>query len=68
VPGADGAVGPPLASYRQRVFIAGTLPNNASNLIKWIVEPSAIHPGTAMPEAGLSVEEAREMAAYLYGR
>jgi cytochrome c1 len=66
VPGADGVVGPPLADFRQRVFIAGALPNNAGNLVKWIVEPSAVHPGTAMPEAGLSVEEARDIAAYLY--
>jgi cytochrome c len=66
VPGADGVVGPPLAGLRQRVFISGALPNNAGNLIKWIVKPSAIHPATAMPEAGSSVEEARDIAAYLY--
>jgi cytochrome c len=66
VPGADGVVGPPLADFRQRVFIAGVLPNNAGNLVNWIVAPSAIHRGTAMPETGISVEEARDVAAYLY--
>jgi cytochrome c len=66
VPGADGVVGPPLTDFRQRVFIAGALPNNAGNLVQWIVEPSAVHPGTAMPETGISTEQARDIAAYLY--
>lgn len=66
VPGADGRVGPPLGEFRQRVFIAGVLPNNADNLVRWLVEPTAIHPRSAMPQTGISESEARDVAAYLY--
>jgi cytochrome c1 len=68
VPGADGLVGPPLGNLRQRVFIAGVLPNNADNLVKWIVAPTSIHPASAMPVTGISESEARDIAAYLYQR
>lgn len=66
VPGADGRVGPPLGDFRQRVFIAGVLPNNAGNLVRWLVDPPAIHPKSAMPRTGISESEARDVAAYLY--
>lgn len=66
LPGADGLSGPPLAGFRQRVFIAGSLPNNAGNLVEWIVRPTTLHPKSAMPETGISEAEARDVAAYLY--
>jgi cytochrome c2 len=66
IPGADGKVGPPLGQFRERVFIGGTLPNNADNLVKWIVRPTTFHPASAMPETGISESEARDVAAYLY--
>jgi cytochrome c len=68
IPGADGLVGPPLGDLRQRVFIAGKLPNTADNLVKWIVAPTIIHPASAMPNTGVSESEARDIAAYLYRR
>lgn len=66
ISGADGLTGPSLARFRQRVFIAGSLPNNAGNLVEWIFRPTTLHPGTAMPETGISEAEARDVAAYLY--
>jgi cytochrome c len=66
VPGADGRVGPPLGQFRQRVFIAGVLPNDAGNLVRWLVDPTAIHLRSAMPQTGISESEARDVAAYLY--
>jgi cytochrome c2 len=66
LPAADGKVGPPLGDLRQRVFIAGVLPNTADNLINWIVEPRAYSPASAMPETGISQAEARDVAAWLY--
>ncbi len=66
LPAADGRVGPPLGGLRQRVFIAGVLPNTADNLINWIVEPRAYSPGSAMPVTGISKAEARDVAAWLY--
>jgi cytochrome c2 len=66
LPGADGKVGPALSGLRERVFIAGVLPNTADNLIGWIVDPRAYSPGSAMPVTGISKAEARNVAAWLY--
>ncbi|MBR0645408.1 c-type cytochrome [Plastoroseomonas hellenica] len=66
VPGADGRVGPPLGSLRERVYIAGVLPNTAENLLGWLRDPRAHAPRTAMPATGITEAEARDVAAYLY--
>jgi cytochrome c len=66
VPGADAMAAPPLDRFYERSFIAGHLANNEANLIRWIQDPQAIDPGTAMPNLGVSQEEARHIAAYLY--
>lgn len=66
IPGAAGNVGPPLTKFGIRVYIAGNLPNRPNNLIRWLRDPPAIEPGTAMPNLGLNEEEARNIAAYLY--
>lgn len=66
VRGADGKVGPPLVRWADRHFIAGTLVNTPTNLVTWIVDPDAIEPGTAMPDVGVTPEEALDIAAYLY--
>ena len=69
IPGIRGPatyVGPPLTAWAEREYIAGNLPNEPEYLIDWIVNPQAIEPGTAMPTLGVSPEEARDMAAYLY--
>lgn len=68
IPGATSQVAPPLTSYHQRSYIAGNLPNNTDNLIRWIVDPQAIEPGTAMPDLGVTPEEARHITAYLYNQ
>lgn len=66
VVGAQGQVGPPLTQWALRAYIAGNLPNIPPNLVRWIRDPQAIEPGTAMPSLGVSEAEARDMAAYLY--
>jgi cytochrome c len=63
---ADGKVGPPLAGFAERQIIAGQLPNNAENLISWIMDPPSIEPGTAMPNLNVTEEQARDIAAYLF--
>jgi cytochrome c len=68
IAGADGKVGPPLADLRGRVFIAGAVKNTPENLLAWIVDPQRLAPGSAMPASGISVAEARDVAAYLYTR
>jgi cytochrome c len=63
---ADGKVGPPLTDFAERSFIAGELPNTAPNLVRWLLDPRQVEPGTAMPDLGLSREQASDVAAYLY--
>ena len=66
VRGARGTLAPPLTRFSQRSFIAGHLPNNAENLVNWIMHPQALAPATAMPDLGAPEQSARDMAAYLY--
>ncbi len=66
VPGARGLVAPPLLWFSRWTFIAGELPNTPENLIRWVRSPESIEPKTAMPTIGLSEQEARDVAAYLY--
>ncbi|MEV6815442.1 cytochrome C [Micromonospora craterilacus] len=63
---ADGLVGPPLTRFGARSYIAGELVNNADNLQRWIVDPQAVEPGTAMPNLGIPAIDAQDIAAYLY--
>jgi cytochrome c2 len=67
VPEADGLVGPPLDSMGRRSFIAGQLPNTPDNMVRWLRDPPKVDPGNAMPDLGISTEEARNIAAYLAG-
>ena len=63
---ASGTVGPPLAGFGRRAYIAGILPNRPMLLTWWLQDPPALDARTAMPALGLSEPEARHMAAYLY--
>jgi len=66
VPGNQGLTGPSLAMFGRDSYIAGGIPNYPEPLVRWIVDPAASKPGTAMPAMGVSDAEARHMAAYLY--
>ena len=68
VPGANAVVGPPLDDFHQRRYIAGNLPNQQPNLMRWIQDPQSIEPDTAMPDLGVSEDEARDISAYLYNQ
>lgn len=63
---ARGLVGPPLMYFSRRTMIAGELPNSPENLVRWLLNPKAVEPGTAMPDLGLSSDQAHDIAAYLY--
>ncbi|MBA3625926.1 MAG: c-type cytochrome [Methylibium sp.] len=65
VPAAQGGIGPPLGAFGLRSYIAGQLPNVPDTLARWIADPAAVIPGTAMPDMGASEADARDMAAYL---
>jgi cytochrome c1 len=69
IPGVDGAhalVGPPLDHFAYRIYIAGRLPNTPENLMLWIQKPQQVVPNNAMPNMGVSDQDSRDIAAYLY--
>jgi cytochrome c2 len=66
VPGATGKTGPSLNGISERNYIGGVLLNTPQNLIDWIRVSRQLDPKTAMPSTGVSEQEARDMAAYLY--
>ena len=66
IDGAEGLVGPPLTAWALRSYIAGTLPNNPKNLVRWLTETHEVAPNTAMPELDLTEKQAGDIAAYLY--
>jgi cytochrome c len=63
--GANGTVGPPLSSLSRRLYI-GMVLNTPEHLIQWLRNPRSIDPMAAMPAVGLSEQEARDVAAFLY--
>jgi cytochrome c len=63
---SEAMVGPPLTRMAARSYLAGNMQNNATNLIRFIQHPRQVHNDTAMPEMGVTDEEARDIAAYLY--
>lgn len=62
----QGRVGPPLTHFSQRSYIAGVVPNTPATLTRFIREPEAVAPGTAMPSLGFTEAQAQAVAAYLY--
>jgi cytochrome c2 len=66
VDGADGLIGPPLAKMAHRGYVAGVVKNTPYNLVRWIKDPPAVDPQTAMPNLRVTDKDARDMGAYLY--
>ena len=70
IPGLDwprGRLGPSLAGFDDIGLIAGAVPNTAQNLAAFIRNAPAVKPGSTMPPMPVSEDEARAIAAYLYG-
>ena len=67
VPAALGDVGPSLKGIASRPKIAGKLPNNRVNMIRWLMHPKQAVPGTRMPDQGLTQDQASAIAVYLAG-
>lgn len=68
IAGADGSVGPALSHFADERFIGGVIPNTVPNAIGWIQNPKRFAPRTIMPNLGVTGDQARDIAAYLYGR
>lgn len=65
VAGANGHVGPPLNRVGRRGYIAGVLPNTRENMVRWIRVPEVVDPRTAMPNMGVTEDDAHIIADYL---
>ena len=63
---ARGDVGPPLDGIASRHIIGGYLANDPQNMIHWIQDPQSVAPGNAMPNMGVTDDDARDIATYLY--
>ena len=50
----------------RRGYIAGLLPNDEAHMMRWLQSPQAVDPRSAMPDVGLTADEARDIAAYLH--
>jgi cytochrome c len=64
--GANATVGPPLDRIAVRSYLAGRLTNSPANMIRWIQRPQEVDPKNAMPNMGVTDQDARDIAAYLY--
>jgi mono/diheme cytochrome c family protein len=68
IPGIVGAhkpVGPPLEGIARRGLLAGSLPNTAENMVRFLRDPQDVSPGSAMPDLRVRDQDARDIAAYL---
>jgi mono/diheme cytochrome c family protein len=63
--GSHAPVGPPLDGIARRQLIAGVLPNTNENMVRWLRAPQDISRGSAMPNLGITEQDARDIAAYL---
>jgi cytochrome c len=63
---ANGRIGPTLRGFGSRYYVAGLLVNTPKNLFRWVSKPQEVDPTTAMPDLGVTEQQARDIAAYLY--
>lgn len=70
IPGAaqpQGVTGPPLDAMAAQPYVAGVVPNTAEALTTFIEDPQRVDPRSAMPDLGVSHEQAQIIASYLRG-
>ena len=65
IPEAVGTVGPNLTGLAFRPQVAGVMDMSGENLAKWIRNPPAEKPGTAMPPLGLSDSDIQTLVDWL---
>jgi cytochrome c oxidase subunit 2 len=63
---ANGSIGPDLSHVAsRRTLAAGTLPNGAEPMRRWIENPQRVKPGTRMPVVSLAPDDLDALVAYL---
>lgn len=68
VPSVREGVGEDLTDLADRLYLSGAVPNRPEELIRWIQHPQHVVPGTLMPDLGVTDQDARDIAAFLYER
>jgi mono/diheme cytochrome c family protein len=63
--GPEARLGPPLRDLGEQRMLGGVLPNSRENMVRWLREPQAFAPHSAMPNLGVTERDARDMAAFL---
>lgn len=53
------------AGLAGRALIAGKLANTPDNMVLWLRRTQEVKPLTAMPQLGVTEQDARDIAAYL---
>ncbi len=66
ISGAQGRTGTSLDGIGSRIYIAGVLQNTPDNMVRWIENPPAVDPKTVMPNLGVTEQDAKDIAGYLY--
>lgn len=66
VRGPKSNVGPSLEGFGARSFLAGAADNKPETLMQFLRDPRSVAPKSAMPKVGVTEDEARDLAAYLY--
>jgi cytochrome c oxidase subunit II len=63
---AGSAIGPDLTHFgSRRTFAAGTSPLTLEAISEFILDSSALKPGSLMPSFDMPIEDANAIAAYL---
>jgi cytochrome c2 len=71
IPGVAGiagrdTIGPSLEGIAGKDHLAGKLPNEPKKMIRWIRDPQGLQPGSVMPDMGITEQDGRDIAAFLY--
>lgn len=64
--GTSNGIGPDLNGWPETRLIAGQVENQPENLIQFLMNPQSVAPGSGMPSVGLTEDEARDVASWLY--
>jgi len=59
-------LGPTLEGVARREKLGGQVANTPENMKLWIKDPHAMKRGSAMPKLGVSSDDARDLAAFMY--
>ena len=64
--GANATVGPPLERIAVRQYLGGHVINTPVSMITRIQHPQSVDPKNVMPDLGVTDQDARDIAAFLY--